>query len=81
MKKAELMQRVMAVPLGHELRVSYGDMWRAAGDGEVASREQVKAFVQQITRSWGSDCDQQYFCWLLRPAARASQEVSHDRDE
>lgn len=53
MKKAELMQRVMAVPLGHELRVSYGDMWRAAGDGEVASREQVDAFVQQIIRSWG----------------------------
>lgn len=53
MKKAELMQRVMAVPMGHELRVNYGDMWRAAGDGEVASREQVEAFVQQITRSWG----------------------------
>lgn len=53
MKKAELMQRVMAVPLGHELRVSYGDMWRAAGDGEVASPEQVDAFVQEVSRSWG----------------------------
>lgn len=53
MTKAELMQRVMAVPLGHELRVSYGDMWRAAGDGDVGSPEQVQAFVQQIARSWG----------------------------
>lgn len=53
MNRAKLMQRVMAVPLGHELRVSYGDMWRAAGDGEVASPEQVEAFVQQIARSWG----------------------------
>lgn len=53
MTRTELMRRVQAVPLGHELRVSYGDMWRAAGDGEVASTEQVDAFIQQITRSWG----------------------------
>ena len=73
MKRAELMQRVMAVPLGHELRVSYGDMWRAAGDGDVGSPEQVQAFVQQISRSWGVsvvNCASAGYYTLLRVQAK-----------
>ena len=73
MKKAELMQRVMAVPFGHELRVNYGDMWRAAGDGEVASPEQVDAFVQEVSRSWGVsvvNCASAGYYTLLRVQAK-----------
>ena len=73
MSRDELMRRVQAVPLGHELRVSYGDIWRAAGNGEVASSEQIDAFIQQITRSWGVsvvNCTSSGHYTLLRMQAK-----------
>ena len=64
----ELMQRVLALPIGRELRIPYADLWRAtAGDDALPSPEQVRAFVGKVSRSWGVSVikDPAWHCYTL----------------